>query len=118
MKIYLPDFSKAKVLIVGDLMLDRYWFGQTSRISPEAPVPVVAVKQAEERPGGAGNVALNAVAVGAQVTLFAMVGQDAEAETLSQQLSAAGVSLHLSRYAALRTITKLRSVFARNPRAR
>ncbi len=59
MHITIPDFSKARVLVVGDLMLDRYWHGPTSRISPEAPVPVVHVSEIEERPGGAGNVALN-----------------------------------------------------------
>jgi len=59
MKICFPDFNQAKVLVVGDVMLDRYWHGGTSRISPEAPVPVVKVDQIEERPGGAGNVALN-----------------------------------------------------------
>ncbi|MGL5610484.1 MAG: bifunctional heptose 7-phosphate kinase/heptose 1-phosphate adenyltransferase, partial [Aeromonas veronii] len=59
MKITLPDFEKARVLVVGDVMLDRYWHGPTGRISPEAPVPVVKVEHIEERPGGAANVALN-----------------------------------------------------------
>ena len=65
----LPDFSQAKVLIVGDLMLDRYWSGGTGRISPEAPVPVVNVSGSEDRPGGAANVAANVVALGAQCDL-------------------------------------------------
>ena len=64
----LPDTSKARILVVGDVMLDRYWFGEVSRISPEAPVPVVHVGKTEERPGGAANVARNAAALGAQVT--------------------------------------------------
>ena len=59
MRISYPDFKQANVLVVGDIMLDRYWHGGTSRISPEAPVPVVKVDHIEERPGGAGNVALN-----------------------------------------------------------
>lgn len=65
MHINIPDFSRARVLVVGDLMLDRYWHGPTSRISPEAPVPVVHVRDIEERPGGAGNVALNIAMLGA-----------------------------------------------------
>ena len=66
MKITLPEFEKARVLVVGDVMLDRYWHGPTGRISPEAPVPVVKVEHIEERPGGAANVALNSAALGAQ----------------------------------------------------
>ncbi|HHQ42444.1 MAG TPA: bifunctional heptose 7-phosphate kinase/heptose 1-phosphate adenyltransferase, partial [Chromatiales bacterium] len=65
MELRIPDFSRARVLVVGDLMLDRYWHGSASRISPEAPVPVVRVEEAEERPGGAANVALNVAALGA-----------------------------------------------------
>ena len=64
MKTELPDFNTAKILVLGDLMLDRYWHGDTSRISPEAPVPVVLVGLSEERPGGAGNVALNISSLG------------------------------------------------------
>ncbi|MCW8997390.1 MAG: bifunctional heptose 7-phosphate kinase/heptose 1-phosphate adenyltransferase, partial [Kangiellaceae bacterium] len=67
MKISLPNFEDAKILVVGDLMLDRYWHGGSSRISPEAPVQVVNVGQIEERPGGAGNVALNLSTLGSQV---------------------------------------------------
>ena len=72
----LPDFSRARVLVVGDVMLDRYWFGDVNRISPEAPVPVVRIGRMEERPGGAANVARNAAALGAQVDLLAVVGED------------------------------------------
>ncbi len=70
MKTLLPDFSKASILVIGDIMLDRYWFGDTSRISPEAPVPIVKVKQTDERPGGAGNVALNIASLGTSTTLL------------------------------------------------
>ncbi|MCX8017414.1 MAG: hypothetical protein N2690_05890, partial [Rhodocyclaceae bacterium] len=62
----LPDTSQARILVVGDVMLDRYWFGEVSRISPEAPVPVVKIERSEERPGGAANVARNVAALGAQ----------------------------------------------------
>ncbi|HBA33158.1 MAG TPA: bifunctional heptose 7-phosphate kinase/heptose 1-phosphate adenyltransferase, partial [Gammaproteobacteria bacterium] len=64
----IPDFSHARVLIAGDLMLDRFWHGNTTRISPEAPVPVVKINVSEDRPGGAGNVALNVADLGAQAT--------------------------------------------------
>ncbi|MGB6977453.1 MAG: PfkB family carbohydrate kinase, partial [Gammaproteobacteria bacterium] len=73
MKIDLPDFTTARVLVVGDVMLDRYWHGNTARISPEAPVPVVNVKQTHERPGGAANVALNLSALGSQTSLLGLV---------------------------------------------
>ena len=69
------DLSSVRLLIVGDVMLDRYWFGDVSRISPEAPVPVVKVERCEERPGGAANVARNAAALGAQVALLSLVGK-------------------------------------------
>ena len=82
----LPDFSKAKVLIVGDLMLDRYWTGGTGRISPEAPVPVVNVSNTEDRPGGAANVAVNVATLGAKVTLLGMCGEDENARILRQRL--------------------------------
>ena len=72
----LPDLARARLLVVGDVMLDRYWFGEVSRISPEAPVPVVKVERTEERPGGAANVARNATALGARATLLSVVGGD------------------------------------------
>ena len=78
----LGDFSTVRLLIVGDVMLDRYWFGEVSRISPEAPVPIVRVERSEERPGGAANVARNAAALGAQVSLLALVGNDEPGERL------------------------------------
>ncbi|MEJ2650326.1 MAG: bifunctional D-glycero-beta-D-manno-heptose-7-phosphate kinase/D-glycero-beta-D-manno-heptose 1-phosphate adenylyltransferase HldE [Gammaproteobacteria bacterium] len=108
MKIHIPDFESARVLVVGDAMLDRYWHGSTSRISPEAPVPVVRVDQAEERPGGAGNVALNIAALGARVSLVAVTGADDTAQALAGQLSAAGVRCLFRSVAGMATVTKLR----------
>jgi D-beta-D-heptose 7-phosphate kinase/D-beta-D-heptose 1-phosphate adenosyltransferase len=104
----LPDFAAARVLVIGDIMLDRYWHGDTSRISPEAPVPVVRVGQAEERPGGAANVALNITALGGKVDLLGVTGDDEQAGILDTQLSAAGIDCHFHREAGMPTITKLR----------
>ncbi|MBF0219394.1 MAG: bifunctional D-glycero-beta-D-manno-heptose-7-phosphate kinase/D-glycero-beta-D-manno-heptose 1-phosphate adenylyltransferase HldE [Gammaproteobacteria bacterium] len=104
----MPDFSRGRVLVVGDLMLDRYWHGDTARISPEAPVPVVQVRQSEERAGGAGNVALNLVALGTQTALIAVVGDDEHAKLLQQLLHRAAVTAHLHTCAGRPTITKLR----------
>jgi hypothetical protein len=70
------SFRKARVLVVGDVMLDRYWFGEVERISPEAPVPIVRIAREEERAGGAANVARNAASLGAQVTLLTVVGEE------------------------------------------
>lgn len=108
MHLKLPDFSTAAVLIVGDVMLDRYWQGSTSRISPEAPVPVVKVEQDELRPGGAANVALNAAALGSRVALVGLVGDDAEAVLLAERLLVDGVHSHFEPVPGSRTITKLR----------
>ena len=91
----LPEFTSARVLVVGDLMLDQYWHGSTSRVSPEAPVPIVHVDHRESRPGGAGNVALNLAALGVQVTLLGYCGQDDAADTLTTALTKAGVDCHL-----------------------
>ena len=104
----LPDFSSVRVLVVGDLMLDRYWHGATSRISPEAPVPVVHVQQNEQRAGGAGNVALNLAALGAKTTLMGFCGKDDAADALLQILRAAGVLCVFEQLDDLATITKLR----------
>ena len=113
MKITLPDFEKARVLVVGDVMLDRYWYGPTSRISPEAPVPVVKVEHNEERPGGAANVALNVAALGASAFLQGLTGQDEAADALQGKLSAVGVNADFVRVANFPTITKLR-IMSRN----
>ncbi|GAB4362184.1 MAG: bifunctional D-glycero-beta-D-manno-heptose-7-phosphate kinase/D-glycero-beta-D-manno-heptose 1-phosphate adenylyltransferase HldE [Gammaproteobacteria bacterium] len=110
MKTNLPDFSPANVLIVGDVMLDRYWHGPTSRISPEAPVPVVQVHESEDRPGGAGNVALNVAALGGAATLVALVGEDEAGGRLEQIMETMGVTSRLIRRAGTPTITKLRVI--------
>lgn len=110
MKIRIPNFERARVLVVGDLMLDRYWYGTTSRISPEAPVPVVHVGESEERPGGAGNVALNIAALGSHVDLLGLTGEDEAADALQRRLEGAGVNCHFEQVAGLPTITKLRVV--------
>jgi D-beta-D-heptose 7-phosphate kinase / D-beta-D-heptose 1-phosphate adenosyltransferase len=106
----LPNFDNAKVLVIGDLMLDRYWHGGSSRISPEAPVQVVNVNQIEERPGGAGNVALNIASLGSQCSLIGVTGQDEAAESLKTRLSAAGVNCDFEQIKELPTITKLRVI--------
>lgn len=108
MHLKLPEFAAASVLVVGDVMLDRYWQGPTSRISPEAPVPVVKVEGDELRPGGAANVALNAAALGSRVDLIGLVGEDAEAGLLAERMQARGVACHFEPVAGSRTITKLR----------
>ena len=106
----LPDFSSARLVIVGDVMLDRYWHGSTSRISPEAPVPVVKVENDEYRAGGAGNVALNVASLGATANLIGLVGQDKAAQRLTEKLIAGGVQCFLVDVPEHPTITKLRVI--------
>jgi len=106
----LPDFTRARLLVVGDVMLDRYWFGEVGRISPEAPVPVVKVERAEERPGGAANVARNATALGARVALLSVVGQDEAGNALARLLESEGIEANLHRDPALATTVKLRVI--------
>ncbi|GGI68027.1 bifunctional protein HldE [Shewanella hanedai] len=113
MKVSLPAFEKAKVLVVGDVMLDRYWTGPTGRISPEAPVPVVQIKQIEDRPGGAANVALNVATLGGQVCLAGIVGNDETAQALTKGIQALGVEANWHCVEGKPTITKLR-VMSRN----
>ncbi|MNZ63882.1 Bifunctional protein HldE [compost metagenome] len=108
MKLSMPRFDQAPVLVVGDVMLDRYWHGATSRISPEAPVPVVRVEQHEDRPGGAANVALNLAALGAPAFLVGVTGADEAADCLSDRLNAVGVQTRFQRIAGQPTIVKLR----------
>ena len=110
MHIDIPKFEKARVLVVGDLMLDRYWHGPTSRISPEAPVPVVHVRDIEERPGGAGNVALNIAMLGARATVLGLTGDDDAANALEKNLHAAGVRTSFVRLTENATVTKLRVI--------
>ncbi len=106
----LPDFSRARILVAGDVMLDRYWFGDVSRISPEAPVPVVHVQRTEERPGGAANVARNITALAGEARLLAVAGNDEAALTLERLLAAEGVRASLHRDPALSTTVKLRVI--------
>lgn len=82
----LPDFSQIRILVAGDVMLDRYWTGATARVSPEAPVPVVNINDIEDRPGGAANVAINLASLGASVSLLGLVGQDDNANILQTRL--------------------------------
>ena len=104
----VKDFRKLHVLVVGDLMLDRYWVGDADRVSPEAPVPIVVVSGQEYRPGGAANVALNVVSLGAKCTLLGFTGQDEAGEQLRQSLSAAGVNCQFIELQDWRTPVKLR----------
>jgi D-beta-D-heptose 7-phosphate kinase/D-beta-D-heptose 1-phosphate adenosyltransferase len=113
MSLTIPDFSSVKALVAGDLMLDQYWFGPTSRISPEAPVPVVRVTQSEVRAGGAANVAVNLASLGAATTITGIVGTDANAGALRRLLGELGIQLDLVESATSPTITKLR-VLSRN----
>src|SRR6266496_4117175 len=108
--IYRDAVARTRLLVVGDVMLDRYWFGEVERISPEAPVPIVKIARHEERPGGAGNVARNAAALGAQVTLISVVGDDEAGRTLGRLLVADQVRTSLHRDAGLPTTVKLRVI--------
>ncbi|MFP5464540.1 MAG: D-glycero-beta-D-manno-heptose-7-phosphate kinase [Gammaproteobacteria bacterium] len=105
---HLARLAGVRVLVVGDAMLDRYWFGAVERISPEAPVPVVAVGDSEERLGGAANVARNVVALGGQARLLAITGQDEAAERIDSLLADSTIDARLLRDAALPTTLKLR----------
>ncbi len=104
----IPTTTATRVLVVGDVMLDRYWFGDVSRISPEAPVPVVKVEKVEERPGGAANVARNCAALGAKTALLSVVGADEAGQSLARLMSSAGISASLHEDAQLSTTVKLR----------
>ncbi len=101
---------RGRILVVGDVMLDRYWFGDVSRISPEAPVPVVHVTRNEDRVGGAGNVARNAAALGARVTLLSVVGRDEAGQSLRTLLEAEPFEVQLHVDPDYSTITKLRVI--------
>jgi rfaE bifunctional protein kinase chain/domain len=109
----LPAFERlasCRILVVGDVMLDRYWHGEVSRISPEAPVPVVHVRREENRLGGAANVALNVKTLGAQATLLSMVGQDDAARSLQTLLVQHGIRAELGEDPGMETIVKLRVI--------
>ena len=109
----LPRFAAARVLVVGDVMLDRYWTGSTSRISPEAPVPVVRVSRDQARPGGAANVALNLAALGVQTGLLGVIGADEAGTVLRERVAEAAITAHWIEAPTHPTITKLR-VLSRN----
>lgn len=108
MTLLIPDFSAAKVLVVGDVMLDRYLFGTTGRISPEAPVPVVHVHDSDDRPGGAANVAINLASLGVRTTLLGLVGADEAADTLQSILEERSINCEFTRTSGQPTITKTR----------
>ena len=109
-KLVLPDCKNARVLVVGDVMLDRYWFGNVERISPEAPVPIVHVQRTEERPGGAANVARNVAALGGQATLLSVVGDDEAGRSLLALLEKEHVKTIFHQDAKLPTTVKLRVI--------
>lgn len=109
----IPNFETSKVLVVGDVMLDRYWKGPSNRISPEAPVPVVKVEEIEDRAGGAANVALNIAALGASCMITGMIGADESGEKLCSSLKDANIDADMVVIPTLPTVTKLR-VLSRN----
>jgi rfaE bifunctional protein kinase chain/domain len=106
----VEKFRQARVLVVGDVMLDRYWFGDTERISPEAPVPVVLVGKNDERLGGAANVARNAASIGAKISILGVVGDDEPGRRIEKLLEDQGVTSYLQRDASAPTTVKLRVV--------
>jgi D-beta-D-heptose 7-phosphate kinase/D-beta-D-heptose 1-phosphate adenosyltransferase len=106
----VPKFDLSQVLVVGDVMLDSYWYGASTRISPEAPVPVVDIAHSEERIGGAGNVALNLASLGTSVTVVGVVGKDDDGDTLKIKLDAANICYDLQVSGSKPTIKKLRII--------
>ena len=109
-KANLEQFAKTRLLVVGDVMLDRYWFGDTHRISPEAPVPVVQVAKVDERLGGAANVARNVAALGGHATILGVIGDDEPGQRVTQLLTASGVDSQLEVDSKVPTIVKLRVI--------
>jgi rfaE bifunctional protein kinase chain/domain len=102
--------SSCRILVVGDVMLDRYWFGECDRVSPEAPVPVVRVSRTEERLGGAANVARNIASIGAQAALLTVVGDDEAGRRLMTLLQESAIKSHLHADPTLSTTVKLRVI--------
>ena len=90
--VLFEEFKNLKVAIIGAVMLDTYWWGSTDRISPEAPVPIVALQKLEYRVGGAANVALNAASLGANTSIISVIGEDADGRNLSALLSDHGIT--------------------------
>ena len=113
MKLKIPSFRDTSVLVIGDVMLDRYWYGRAGRVSQEAPVPVVDIETSEDRPGGAANVALNLAALGIDVTLIGVVGDDEPARILRQKLTAANIRFEFVTVRDWPTILKIRVVSRR-----
>jgi rfaE bifunctional protein kinase chain/domain len=110
MTISKEKLAQARVLVVGDVMLDRYWYGAVDRISPEAPVPIVRITREEERNGGAANVAYNVVTLGAQASLLTVVGADEASHKLEALVAGTGIRTHFGRDADLKTTVKLRVI--------
>src|SRR5665647_2096919 len=110
MSISREKLSRASVLVVGDVMLDRYWYGAVDRISPEAPVPIVRITREEERNGGAANVAYNVVTLGAQSSLLTVVGDDEASHKLEALVAGTGIRTHFGRDSDLKTTVKLRVI--------
>lgn len=108
-----PRLSQARILVVGDVMLDRYWFGDVSRISPEAPVPVAKIDKTDQRAGGAANVARNIASLGGHAALLSVTGDDEAADSLDMLMKKWGINAHLLRDPDIATTVKLR-VVARN----
>lgn len=108
--LHPSSWRKARVLVVGDVMLDRYWFGEVGRISPEAPVPVVKIDRMEERPGGAANVARNAAALGARVSLLSVTGRDEAGARLRRLLKKDRIEARLHVDRSVDTTVKLRVI--------
>src|SRR5450830_2150533 len=106
----IASTNHPRILIVGDVMLDRYWFGEVNRISPEAPVPVVRVERREERLGGAANVARNAATLGAKTGLLGVIGADEAGDVVESLLGELGIDSYLNRDQAISTIIKLRVI--------
>ncbi len=110
MQYSIEQLKKSRVLVIGDLMLDRYWFGDAHRISPEAPVPVVRIERAEDRLGGAANVARNAQALGARTAIMGVVGQDEAGDRIEALLKQDQIQTYVQRDATLPTTIKLRVI--------
>jgi rfaE bifunctional protein kinase chain/domain len=110
MMLTKQQLQRASVLVVGDVMLDRYWYGNVERISPEAPVPVVRITREEERQGGAANVAYNVVSLGAKASLLSVVGDDEASRKLEALVAGTGIETHFGRDPDLKTTVKLRII--------
>lgn len=110
METVIPSFADCRILVVGDVMLDRYWFGEVERISPEAPVPVIKVGRVEDRAGGAANVARNIAALGAHAILLSVIGMDEAGVSLERLVEHDGIEAILHRDASISTTIKLRAI--------